>query len=66
MANHVRVAAFDPAFEFAIVEFTIAMNTNTHAPPHAARPRFSQPVPAWKCSMWVGPLNTVAAYVVST
>ena len=28
MANHVRVAAFDPAFELAMVEFTMAMNTN--------------------------------------
>src|SRR5919197_3100714 len=48
--NHVRVAALDPAFEFARVEFTIAMNTNTQADPHAARPRFSHPVPALKLS----------------
>src|SRR5438132_4806169 len=61
IANHVRVAAFDPAFELAIVEFTMARNTNTHAPPHTARPKPSQPVPALKLTIFAGPLNTVAA-----
>src|SRR5712691_5081216 len=66
MANQVRVAAFDPAFALAIVELTMARNTNTHAPPHIARPRPSQPTPGWKLIIFVGPVNTVAAYVVST
>src|SRR5438874_7303982 len=35
---HVRVAAFDPAFALAIVEFTIARNTTRKPkPPHAER-----------------------------
>src|SRR2546421_11812952 len=47
MANQVRVAAFDPALEFAIVEFTIAANTSTHALPHTACAMAGQLVTTW-------------------
>src|SRR6266508_5638051 len=42
IAYQVRVVAFAPAFEFAMAEFTMARNTNTHPAPHAARARPSQ------------------------
>ncbi len=61
MAKKVRVAAFDPALELAMVEFTMARNTNTHALPHTARPRPSHPVPAPNLIILFGPKNTVAA-----
>src|SRR5262245_13502084 len=66
MENHVRVAAFEPALEFAMVEFTIAKNTRIHAPPQTARPSPSHPVPVAKLTIFSGPVNTVAAYVVRT
>src|SRR6476659_7677022 len=65
-AYHVRVAAFDPALAVAMVEFTMARNTSRNpTPPHAARPRFSHPVPnVISFEALFGPTNTVAAYVV--
>ena len=66
IANQVRVAAFEPALEFAIVEFTMATKTRIHAPPHTARPSPSQPVPVANFTIFSGPVKTVAAYVVRT
>src|SRR5438105_5874200 len=66
MANHVRVAAFEPALELAIVEFTMAKNTKTQAPPHTVRAMAGQLSPARNLVIRFGPKNTVAAYVVST
>src|SRR5438093_11214915 len=65
----VRVAAFDPAFEFAIAEFAIARNTSTQPAPHAIRARPSHGLPPWKAgnaAKRAGPKNAVAAYVART
>src|SRR5215211_4078487 len=45
IANHVRVAAFELAFELAMAEFAIARKTRTHPAPHAARASASHGLP---------------------
>ena len=69
IANHVRVAALEPAFEFAMAEFAIARNTSTQPAPHAARASASHGFPSpdsGNSANRPGPKNTTAAYVVRT